>query len=125
MTVAKQTASFENEIESIWVYDDGVVKGFIQIENAEVKKLFVEPALQGNSIGAKLLEYAIAESNVNFLWALEKNTKAIAFYKRHGFNITNDKKYETSSKSLNIIRNKNPLKVNFTFENGKVTLKTK
>ena len=94
MTVAKQTASFENEIESIWVYDDGVVKGFIQIENAEVKKLFVEPALQGNSIGAKLLEYAIAESNVNFLWALEKNTKAIAFYKRHGFNITNDKKYE-------------------------------
>ena len=94
MTVAKQTASFENEIESIWVYDDGVVKGFIQIENTEVKRLFVEPALQGNSIGAKLLEYAIAESNVNFLWALEKNTRAIAFYKRHGFNITNDKKYE-------------------------------
>ena len=94
LTVAKQTANYMNELDSIWVYDDGVVKGFIQIENAEVKKLFVEPALQGNSIGAKLLEYAIAESNVNFLWALEKNTKAIAFYKRHGFNITNDKKYE-------------------------------
>ena len=81
-------------MDSIWVYDDGVVKGFIQIENAEVKKLFVEPALQGNSIGAELLEYAIAESNVNFLWALEKNTKAIAFYKRHGFNVTTDKKLE-------------------------------
>ena len=94
LTVAKQTANYMNELDSIWVYDDGVVKGFIQIENAEVKKLFVEPALQGNSIGAELLEYAIAESNVNFLWALEKNTKAIAFYKRHGFNITNDKKYE-------------------------------
>ena len=94
LTVAKQKANYEHELDSIWVYDDGVVKGFIQIENAEVKKLFVEPALQGNSIGAKLLEYAIAESNVNFLWALEKNTKAIAFYKRHGFNITNDKKYE-------------------------------
>ncbi len=94
LTVAKQRANYMNELDSIWVYDDGVVKGFIQIENAEVKKLFVEPVLQGNSIGAKLLEYAIAESNVNFLWALEKNTKAIAFYKRHGFNITNDKKYE-------------------------------
>ena len=94
LTVAKQTANYMNELDSIWVYDDGVVKGFIQIENAQVKKLFVEPALQGNSIGAELLEYAISERGVNFLWALEKNTKAIAFYKRHGFDITNDKKYE-------------------------------
>ncbi len=28
------------------------------------------------------------------LWALEKNTRAITFYKRNGFEITNDKKYE-------------------------------
>ena len=94
LTVVKQKATYEHELDSIWVYDDGVVKGFIQIENAQVKKLFVEPALQGNSIGAELLEYAISERGVNFLWALEKNTKAIAFYKRHGFDITNDKKYE-------------------------------
>ena len=94
LTVTKQKANYEHELDSIWVYDDGVVKGFIQIENAEVKKLFVEPALQGNSIGAELLEYAISEMEVNFLWALEKNTKAIAFYKRHGFDITNNKKYE-------------------------------
>ena len=94
LTVVKQKAAYEHELDSIWVYDDGVVKGFIQIENAQVKKLFVEPALQGNSIGAELLEYAISERDVNFLWALEKNTKAIAFYKRHGFDITNDKKYE-------------------------------
>ena len=94
LTVAKQTNHYVNDLNSIWVYDDGVVKGFIQIENAEVKKLFVEPVLQRNSIGTELLEYAIAEKNVHFLWALEKNTKAIAFYKRHGFDITNDKKYE-------------------------------
>ena len=94
LTVVKQKATYEHELDSIWVYDDGVVKGFIQIENAEVKKLFVEPVLQGNSIGAELLEYAISERDVNFLWALEKNTKAIAFYKRHGFDITNEKKYE-------------------------------
>ena len=94
LTVTKQKANYEHKLDSIWVYDDGVVKGFIQIENAEVKKLFVEPVLQGNSIGAELLEYAISERNVNSIWALEKNTKAIAFYKRHGFDITNDKKYE-------------------------------
>jgi len=94
LKVSKQIANYVNDLDSIWVYDDGVIKGFIQIENAEVKKLFVEPALQGNSIGAELLEYAVVEKNVNFLWALEKNTKAIAFYKRHGFDTTNDKKYE-------------------------------
>ena len=94
LMVVKQKATYEHELDSIWVYDDGVVKGFIQIENAEVKKLFVEPVLQGNSIGAELLEYAIYTRNVKFLWALEKNTKAIAFYKRHGFDITKDKKYE-------------------------------
>ena len=100
LTVAKQKDNYANELDCIWVYDDGVVKGFIQIENAEVKKLFVEPALQGNSIGAKLLEYAIAESNVNFLWALEKNKKAVAFYKRHGFEVTNDKKYEEDTTEI-------------------------
>ena len=92
--VSKQSATYANDLDSIWVYDDGVVKGFIQIEKNEVRKLFVEPVLQGKSIGAKLLEYAIAEKKVSFLWALEKNTKAIAFYKRHGFEITNEKKYE-------------------------------
>ena len=94
LKVSKQIANYVNDLDSIWVYDDGVVKGFIQIEKNEVRKLFVEPVLQGKSIGAKLLEYAIAEKNVSFLWALEKNTKAIAFYKRHGFEITNEKKYE-------------------------------
>ena len=86
--------SYKELINNMWVYDDGVVKGFIHIDNQEIKKLFVEPAIQGHSIGSKLLNYAISEYNVNYLWALEKNTRAISFYKRHGFYVTNDKKYE-------------------------------
>ena len=77
-----------------YVYDDGVVKGFIQLKDREVKKLFVEPILQGQGIGAKLLEFAIATQGVRFLWALEKNSKAIAFYQRHGFHLTDEKKLE-------------------------------
>ena len=94
LTVFNMVESFAKELDSIWVYDDGVVKGFIQIEKREVKRLFVEPVLQGKAIGTELLEYGIAERDANHLWALEKNIKAIAFYKRHGFDMTNEKKYE-------------------------------
>ena len=94
LTVFNMVESFAKELDSVWVYDDGVVKGFIQIEKREVKRLFVEPVFQGKAIGTELLEYGIAERDANHLWALEKNIKAIAFYKRHGFDTTNEKKYE-------------------------------
>ena len=84
----------EDFLDNTYVYDDGVVKGFIRLEGQEVKKLFVEPVLQGRGIGADLLAFAIKEKNVHFLWALEKNTRAIAFYIKHGFSVTSDKKLE-------------------------------
>jgi putative acetyltransferase len=85
---------YESTIDHMWVYDDGAVKGMIQIENLEIKKLFVEPVLQGNGIGSELLTYAIEKHNANTLWALEKNTRAIRFYERHGFRNSTDKKLE-------------------------------
>ena len=45
---------YEGIINNMWVYDDGAVKGMIQIENWEIKKLFVEPVLQSKGIGAAL-----------------------------------------------------------------------
>lgn len=94
LTVPSQIESLKSRLSNLWVYDDGVVKGFLEAENQEVKKLFVEPVLQGQSIGAEPLEYAIREMNVRTLWALEKNTRAIAFYQRHGFRVTADRKLE-------------------------------
>lgn len=85
---------YEAIVGNMWVYDDGAIKGVIQVEGNEIKKLFVEPILQGNSIGSSLLEYATTTYNANTLWALEKNVRAIRFYERHGFKITTDKKFE-------------------------------
>ena len=84
-------------LNTLWVYDDGVVKGFFQAEGQELKKLFVEPVLQGQAIGAALLEHAVSALQVNCLWALEKNVRAIAFYKRHGFRVTGRRKPEDST----------------------------
>lgn len=94
LQVPKVAKQYEDVVGNMWVYDDGAIKGVIQIENSEIKKLFVEPALQGKSIGSYLLKYAIVEHKANTLWALEKNVRAIRFYKRHGFNVTTDKKLE-------------------------------
>lgn len=90
----------ENILNSTFVYDDGVVKGFVRIDGREVKKLFVEPALQGNAIGEKLLEYAVKVHNAEFLWALEKNVRAIRFYERNGFHITDKKKPEEDTEEF-------------------------
>ena len=90
----------EDILSNTFVYDDGVVKGFVRIDGSEVKKLFVEPALQGNAIGEKLLKYAVKEHNADFLWALEKNVRAIRFYERNGFHLTDEKKLEEDTEEF-------------------------
>jgi len=94
LQVPKLIDEYKRLVGTMWVYDDGAIKGFIQIENGEIKKLFVEPILQGNSIGSALLKYAIYKHKANTLWALEKNVRAIRFYERYGFQTTTDKKLE-------------------------------
>ena len=89
--VAKRYA---DSLEDIRVWDDSVVKGFILVKDGEIKKLFVEPVLQGQGIGARLLEYAVAHMGAKTLWALEKNTGAIRFYQRHGFRLTGERQLE-------------------------------
>ena len=98
LQVVNLSKKIENLIDSYYVYDDGVIKGFILVDNNELKKLFVEPILQNNNIGTKLLQYAINNLNINYLWALEKNIKAINFYIKNGFKITKDLKLEEGTK---------------------------
>ena len=85
---------YETQLDSLYVYDDGVVKGFIKIEGTYIARLFVEPVLQNGSIGSQLLDFAVKEHNANHLWALQKNEKAIRFYEKHGFFATGEKKLE-------------------------------
>lgn len=77
-----------------YVYDDGVVKGFVRVNGSEVEKLFVEPVLQGQGFGRILLGYAVKRLGVNYLWALERNKRAISFYNRNGFHETTERRLE-------------------------------
>ena len=95
MQVLNVTQTNKSHMDQLWIYDDnGIVKGFLWVDDKQIKKLFVEPVLQSQGIGAKLLEHAVSELGATYLWALEKNTRAIAFYKRHGFLVTDEKMFE-------------------------------
>ena len=107
LSVPALMQEYGSGLDSLYVYDDGVVKGFIKIEGTYIARLFVEPVLQNASIGSRLLEYAIQEHGADHLWALEKNVKAIRFYERHGFSVTGEKKLEDGTSEYLVLLRKN------------------
>lgn len=79
------------KIEHTFVYDDGVVKGFVRVNGEEIEKLFVEPAFQDRGIGGELLAFVLRNTEAKWLLVLEKNAGAIRLYERYGFRLTNQK----------------------------------
>ena len=94
LTVAEDYLRDSEKRNRTFIYDDGVIKGLVQIEAHEIQKLYVDPFFQSQGIGAVLIEYAILEHQARFLWALEKNARAIQFYQRHGFHLTQERMLE-------------------------------
>ena len=93
--MAKEYSEGSEELLNTYVYNDnGVIKGIIRINGTEVVKLYVEPQFQSCGIGAELLAYAVDKFGADNLWALEYNTRGIAFYERHGFQLTGEKMIE-------------------------------
>lgn len=84
----------EEIIKNIYVFDDGVIKGFLQMNGTEICKLYVDTFFQSDGIGGKLLDFAVKEFHADNLWALEKNVRAISFYQKHGFYLTGRRKFE-------------------------------
>lgn len=105
LTVAKQYSSPEI-LDRIWIYDDGIVKGLIHIVDNEIVELYVDYFFQNQGIGSQLIEYAISHFPVRFLWAIEKNTDAIRFYRRHGFRVTDQKKFEEGTTEYLVMLNR-------------------
>ncbi len=88
--VAREYTDNENILQDTYVYDDGVVKGMIRLDQDEVVKLYVEPQFQGEKIGTKLLNFATTDKGAKWLWVLEQNERGIRFYKKNGFDFTGE-----------------------------------
>lgn len=93
VSVIDRYFSRDEVLRDIYVYDDGLVKGFLLLEGTEIGKLYVEPCFQSQHIGQALIRFA-TDRGADLVWTLEKNTRAIAFYARHGFRPTGEKKFE-------------------------------
>lgn len=106
LSVAQEFFDHPEILERIWVYDDGIVKGMIHIAGKEVKQLYVDHFFENEGIWGRLLEFAKETFDVRYLWALEKNHKALAFYRRHGFRDSGSWQYEegTTERLLKLVR---------------------
>ena len=90
LDVAKEYAQPEI-LDHIFVYDDGIVKGLIHLEQTEIAEFYVDHFFQNQGIGAALMEYAKQEHR------LEKNERAIRFYEAHGFSLSGQRRLETGT----------------------------
>ena len=94
LPLAQEYQEDKGRLGRTWVFDDGFVKGMLETQGEELTKLYVDSFFQGMGIGAKLMDFAVSRLGVRFLWALEKNKKAIAFYCTHGFERTRERMLE-------------------------------
>lgn len=82
-------------LDNIYVYDDGIVKATVKIEDigekTKVSEFFVDPFFQGEGIGTKILNNVIEKSKEVFFYVLDKNERAIRFYVKMGFKYTGEK----------------------------------
>ena len=53
---------------------------------------------QNQGFGSELLEFAVGQMGCQYLWVLEKNARAIKFYKEHGFQVSDERELVEGTK---------------------------
>ena len=72
----------------VYVYEhDREIQGFIGLNNEYIEGIFVSAEMQSKGIGKILLNYAKDKKHKLLLNVYQKNTGAISFYQREGFEI--------------------------------------
>ena len=95
LSVAEEFLKDEEMLSQTFVFDEkGIVKGLIRVCEEEIVKLYVDPFFHGRGIGRELIQFAKEECGASYLWALEKNERALRFYRRNGFEQTGERKLE-------------------------------
>ncbi len=72
----------------VYVYeDDQKIRGFIGLNSVYIEGIFVSDENQSQGIGKRLLNYIKDKKSKLSLNVYQKNSRAISFYQREGFEI--------------------------------------
>ena len=74
----------------VYVYEaeaDQTIQGFIGLNGEHIEGLFVCAEMQSHGIGKRLLDFAKHKKTRLSLNVYQKNTRALSFYQREGFEI--------------------------------------
>lgn len=74
-------------VERGWVTvsESETITGFLARNGDDIHALYIDPAARGQGIGSTLLTDAMRRKDQLTLWTFQANTRAQAFYERHGF----------------------------------------
>lgn len=72
----------------VYVYEnEQTIQGFIGLSDEYIEGIFVSEEMQSQGIGKLLLDFIKDKKSKLFLNVYQKNTRAIRFYQREGFEI--------------------------------------
>ncbi len=89
-----RTAILEAEV---YVFEDGVIKGFVGIIENYIAGIFVKEEFQAQGIGKELIQFLQNFKSELILNVYEKNKKAVNFYIKNNFKISQKRNEEETN----------------------------
>ncbi len=84
---------------TIYLYEEnGVIQGFVGLMDNDIAGIFVSQQVQSTGIGKKLLEYVKDKKSALSLNVYQENSRAVNFYIREGFVVSNEQIDENTGK---------------------------
>ncbi len=89
-TRAEDIAHADMMVQRGWVTvsECETITGFLARDKDDIHALYIAPDARGQGIGTRLLADAMQHHDHLTLWTFQANTRAQAFYERHGFTET-------------------------------------
>ena len=83
--------------------DDGLLIGFIGVEDGNIEMLFLDPVYRGRGGGKLLLEHAFTAYAATSVDVNEQNPQAVGFYEHHGFRTVSRTTHDSTGKPYPIL----------------------
>lgn len=88
---------------------EDTVSGFVGVFGSKIEMLFLDPAVIGRGQGARLLRFALEALKAEAVDVNEQNTRALAFYRRFGFEVAGRTEVDGAGKPYPVLQLRRPI----------------